>query len=196
MCATPAAAANRSTCSLPLRSTTIDFSRNHFELFGLPARFAVDGAALERAYRDLQRSVHPDRYAAADDAQKRLALQASARANEAYRTLRDPLARAEYLLSLRGSGATGETDTRLPVDFLTHQLERREAAEEATRTHDAGALAGLVDEVRREADARASEVAPLLDACDPAASARVREWRFLVKLADDLDALRAATVEE
>jgi molecular chaperone HscB len=180
---------------LPPAPTTIDFSRNHFELFGLPARFAVDGAALEHAYREMQRSVHPDRYAAADDAQKRLALQASARANEAYRTLRDPVARAEYLLSLRGVDAAGDSDTRLSVAFLTRQLERREAAEEATHARDAGALAALVDEVRREADALATEVAPLLDACDLAAPSRVREWRFLVKLADDLDALRSAAVE-
>ena len=192
----PAAAANRSTCSSPPRPTTIDFSRNHFELFGLPARFAVDGSALEHAYHTMQRSVHPDRYAGAGDTQMRLALQASARANEAYRTLRDPLTRAEYLLGLQGIDAGGETDTRLSVDFLTRQLERREAAEDATRVRDAGALAALVDEVRREADALAAHVAPLLDACDPAAPARVREWRFLVKLADDLDALRAATDEQ
>jgi molecular chaperone HscB len=181
---------------LPAAPTTIDFSRNHFELFGLPARFAVDGAALEHAYREMQRSVHPDRYASADDAQKRLALQASARANEAYRTLRDPLARAEYLLSLREPGATGETHTRLCVAFLTRQLERREAADEATRARDTGALAALVDEVRSEADALAIEVGPLLDACDPAAPSRVREWRFLVKLTDDLDALRSAAIGE
>ena len=69
------------------------------------------------------------------------------------------------------------------------------AAEEATRTHDAAALAALVDEVRRDADALAADVAPLLDTTDAAAAARVREWRFLVKLADDLDALRAAADE-
>ena len=63
----------------------IDFSRNHFELFGLPARFRVDFGTLERAYRTLQSDVHPDRHAAGTDADKRLALQASARVNEAYR---------------------------------------------------------------------------------------------------------------
>jgi molecular chaperone HscB len=186
-----AAAAGRA----PTLPVTIDFSRNHFELFGLPAQFRLDAAALEHAYRDLQRAVHPDRFAAAGDAQKRLALQASARANEAYRTLRDPVARAEYLLSLRGLDAAAGTDTRLPVAFLTRQLERREAADEASRVRDAGALAALVDEVRRDADDLAREVVPLLDAGDPAAAARVREWRFLAELGDDLDALRTAADE-
>jgi len=170
----------------------IDFSRNHFEILGFRPEFRVDAEALERAYRELQRSVHPDRFASAGDAPKRLALQASARANEAYRTLRDPVARAEYLVSLRGIDANVETDTRLPVAFLTRQLERREAAEEAHDARDDAALAALVDDVRREAAGVGDDVARLLDAGDHAAASRVREWRFLVKLADDVDALRAA----
>ena len=109
----------------------IDFSRNHFELFGLPTRYHVDESALEHAYRGLQAEVHPDRHAAAGDSRKRQALQASARVNEAYDTLRDPVARAEYLLEIRGVDAKDETDTQLPVEFLTQQLERRETADEA-----------------------------------------------------------------
>ena len=79
----------------------IDFTRNHFELFGLPLRFRIDAPALQRAYRDLQRDVHPDRYAGGSDHEKRLALQASARVNEAYRTLKDPVARAELPAAAR-----------------------------------------------------------------------------------------------
>jgi len=173
----------------------IDFSRNHFDLLGLRPGFRIDTEALERAYRDLQRSVHPDNFARAGDAQKRLALQASARANEAYRTLRDPVARAEYVLALRGIEAASETDTRLPVDFLTRQLERREAAEEAKEAHDARTLAALIAEVRGEAAGACDEVARLLEAGDPAASVQVREWRFLVKLADDFDAMRVAELD-
>lgn len=168
----------------------IDFSRNHFELLGLRPWFRVDADAVERAYRELQRSVHPDRFANASDGEKRLALQASARVNEAYRTLRDPLARAEYLLSLRGIETNDATDTRLPVAFLTRQLERREAAEEACVAHDAAALEALVADVRSDASALADDVARRLDVDDRTAAARVREWRFLEKLADDLDALR------
>jgi len=60
----------------------IDFSRNHFELFGLPAHFRFDPARLDSAYRALQSEVHPDRFATADDAERRMALQSSARVNE------------------------------------------------------------------------------------------------------------------
>ncbi|MEO9136718.1 MAG: Fe-S protein assembly co-chaperone HscB [Casimicrobiaceae bacterium] len=174
----------------------IDFSRNHFELLGLPLRYRVDDRALERAYRNLQRVVHPDRFAAADDTGKRLALQASARVNEACRTLRDPVARAEYLLSLLGVDATSETDTRLPAIFLTRQLERREAAEEASAEHDVRALSKLIDQARGEAADLTVDVERLLDADDRArARTCVRELRFVVKIADDLEALSAAELD-
>jgi molecular chaperone HscB len=174
----------------------IDFSRNHFELFGLPVTYRTDGALLEHAYRQLQGDVHPDRHANAGDAQKRLALQASARVNEAYRTLRDPVSRAEYLLGLRGIDATAETDSRLPLEFLQRQLERREVAEEAGIAHDERALAALVDQVRREAAALQTGVAQVLDDGDAeAARMRVRELRFLTRLAEDLDALHAVELD-
>ena len=119
----------------------LDFSCNHFALFDLPERFALDGAALDAAYRRLQSKVHPDRYADGTDAERRLALQASARVNEAYRALREPVTRAEYLLTLHGIDARDETDTRLPLDFLERQLERREEASAAASAHDARTLA-------------------------------------------------------
>ena len=81
---------------------TPDFSRNHFELLGLPVAYAVDAAALDRAYRDLQGQVHPDRFASASEAERRVAMQWATRANEAYRTLRNPIDRARYLLGLKG----------------------------------------------------------------------------------------------
>jgi len=174
----------------------IDFSQNHFELFGLPLRYRIDAVALERAYRELQTSVHPDRHAAGSDAEKRLALQASSRVNEAYRALRDPVARATHLLELRGVAVDAETDNRLPVDFLTRQLERREAADEALDVHDDAKLARIVREVRDDASAAEVDVARALDENDlEAARSRVRQLRFLVKLAEDVDALHAAEID-
>ena len=85
---------------------------------------------------------------------------------------------------------------RLPVAFLSRQLERREAAEEAGAARDLRTLSMLIDEVRGESVDLAAEVARLLDAGDlNAARLRVREWRFLVKVADDCDELRVADVD-
>jgi molecular chaperone HscB len=75
---------------------------SHFDLFHLPPTFSVDQPSLDDAYRTVQAQVHPDRFAAAGDAQRRIAMQWATRTNEAYQTLRDPLKRARYMLSLRG----------------------------------------------------------------------------------------------
>jgi molecular chaperone HscB len=116
--------------------------------------------------------------------------------NEAYRTLSDPVARAEYLLHVRGIDATDETDTKLPVAFLTRQLERREAADEAADAHDEAALAALSKDVADDAVRLRAEVERALDGDDlPAARSLVRELRFLAKLAEDLDALRAVELD-
>jgi molecular chaperone HscB len=169
----------------------IDFSRNHFELFGLEPRFRFDAALLDRAYRELQSDVHPDRYAAGSDEQQRVALQSAARVNEAYRTLKDPVERAEYLLSLRGAHAGAEIERTLSVEFLERQLERREAASEAAQAGDIGALDALLAEVRSELREREESLAELIDAAGAwdEARARVRELRFLSKLAADVDAM-------
>jgi molecular chaperone HscB len=171
----------------------IDFSRNYFDLFGLPARFRFDPAALDAAYRALQREVHPDRYAAAGDAERRLALQSSARVNEAYRALKDPVARARYLLSLHGVDLRDEAENSLPVEFLERQLERREAVSDALAARDARALAALRAEVDGEAAREEQRVATLLDGDGDwhAARAAVRELTFLAKLAADIDAMQS-----
>jgi len=176
----------------PIRGM-IDFSHNHFELFGLPERFGIDAAALDSAYRALQTEVHPDRFAASGEAERRLALQSSARVNEAYQALRDPVRRAQYLLSLHGIDAFGERDTSLAHEFLERQLERREAAGDALAALDASRLEALATEVRADAGRVERQLAARLDreAAWDAARADVRELRFLSKLAADIDAMQA-----
>ncbi|MFO1399071.1 MAG: Fe-S protein assembly co-chaperone HscB [Burkholderiales bacterium] len=175
----------------------IDFSRNHFQLFDLPQRYRIDGAALDAAYRALQATVHPDRHAQADDAQRRVAMQASARVNEAYATLKDPVLRAQYLLRLHGVEAVGETDTALPFDFLEAQLERREAAEDARRAGDDRTLAALLADVRAAARDLEARLGSELDDARAFAHARThaRQLTFLAKLAQDLDEILAALDE-
>ena len=68
--------------------------QNHFELFHLPQRFAIDMEALDKAYREVQSRVHPDKFSSATDAEKRVAMQWATRANEAYQTLKNPYKRA------------------------------------------------------------------------------------------------------
>jgi molecular chaperone HscB len=166
----------------------IDFSQNYFALFGLPQRYRFDPDKLDAAYRALQRMVHPDRFASAGDAERRVALQSSARVNEAYRALKDPVGRAQYLLSLRGIDALAETNTALPAEFLQRELERREAVGEAQDARDAGRLAMLLREVRSDAAVLETTLADHLEA-EAWENARdaVRELRFLTKVAGDIE---------
>ena len=170
---------------------TPDFARNHFELLGLPVAFAVDPARLEERYRDLQGRVHPDRFAAGSEAERRVAMQWATRANEAYRTLRDPLARGRYLLQLRGYDTGEESNTAMPPDFLMQQMEWREAVADASRAKDAEALGHLRAEI---GEARAQMLELLERALDAsnydAGCSLVRKLRFLEKLDDEIhDAL-------
>lgn len=167
----------------------IDFSSDYFTLFGLPARYRFDPIDLDRAYRALQSKVHPDRYASADESERRLALQSSARVNEAYRALKDPVGRAQYLLSLRGIDALAETNTALPQEFLERELERREALADAHAARDQGRLDALLRDVRSDAAALESSLAASLDAEEwDAGRDAVRELRFLSKVAGDIEA--------
>ena len=79
--------------------------QNFFELFNLPMQFDLDIVALEAAYRNVQRLVHPDRFVTASDAEKRAAVQYASLANDAYQTLRNPLKRAMHLCTLNGIAA-------------------------------------------------------------------------------------------
>ena len=166
-----------------------EFSRDHFDLLGLPVAYAVDAARLERGYRDLQSQVHPDRFAAAPEAEKRVAMQWATRANEAYRTLKDPVARARYLLALKGFDTGEETNTAMPADFLMEQMELREASATARSTRDAAALEGLRSTL---AASRAEMIRMLGRALDAdhnydAGCSMVRKLRFLDKLDEEVD---------
>jgi molecular chaperone HscB len=168
---------------------TPEFSRNHFELLGLPTAYAVDAARLESGYRDLQSRVHPDRFASGSEAERRVAMQWAARANEAHRTLRDPVDRARYLLKLKGFDTGEETNTSMPPDFLMQQMEWREAAAEARTARDAAALEGLRGELReaRGDMLRMLERALDADANYEAGCSLVRKLRFLEKLEEEID---------
>jgi molecular chaperone HscB len=74
----------------------------YFEIFSLPAKLMIDLAALEKSFYALSRRLHPDRFAAKSADEQAAALAESSRLNDAYRTLKDPIARTEYLLKLEG----------------------------------------------------------------------------------------------
>lgn len=167
----------------------LNFSQNHFEMFGLPLGFAIDEARLDAAYREVQAEVHPDRHAAAGDAGRRVAMQWSTQANEAYQTLKNPLKRATYLLQLRGADIGAENNTAMEPAFLMQQMEWREAVEDATGAKNIDALDQLLRDLREDKKLRYGKLAALLaSGADAPAVEAVRQLMFLEKVEQDIGA--------
>ncbi len=171
----------------------LDFKKNYFELFGLPVSYTVDRAALASHYRDLQRKIHPDRFANASDQEKRISMQGAALLNQALETLKDPILRGRYLLSLRGvemdvTKSTGD------AAFLMEQLELREELAEAKASADPYEVIGrIMADIKKRLDAFGEELAALFDESGPkeleAVEEILRKMQFLQKLQHDAELL-------
>jgi molecular chaperone HscB len=167
---------------------TADFQQDFFRLFNLPSRYQIDSAALEQSYRALQAQVHPDKFAHLSEQERRMAMQWATRANEGYLTLRYPLNRARYLLSLHGVDTQEDSNTAMPVDFLMQQMELREALEETKQTKNITALEELEQRTQHEVRILQQQLAADIDNTHDyaAASGIVRKLKFLEKLAEEI----------
>ncbi len=163
---------------------------DHFALFALPPRFALDESALERAHKDVQSKVHPDRFASGSAAERRVAMQWAAQANEAYRTLKSPLARAAYLCERAGVAINAESNTSMPGSFLVQQLEWRESLDDARRNDDAAQLGVLMAAVTAERDRLIAAIGGAIDDARDhvAASELVRQLMFIDRFRDEVRA--------
>ena len=166
---------------------TPTLSSSDFELFGLPERFTQDSAAIDTRWKELQREVHPDKFAAQGAAAQRVAMQWSVRVNEAYKRLRDPLRRAAYLCEHRGAPINAESNTAMPGEFLVQQMAWREALEDAKAE---GALEHVSAELETARADTLSRIETLLDRTDDAAAAarQVRALMFIERFAHDVEA--------
>lgn len=164
----------------------MNLSDDDFTLFGLPPRFALDRAALDQRWRQLQAEVHPDRFAADGAAAQRVAMQWAVRVNEAYQRLKEPLSRGAYLCELRGAAIDAERNTAMPASFLMQQMAWREALDDAA---DLAAVERLDAEVLAAERAMQAELQRLLDdAADaPAAAAEVRALMFVRRFRADIE---------
>jgi molecular chaperone HscB len=172
----------------------LDFSRNHFDLFGLPVGYAVDPDRLAERYRALQSAVHPDRFARASDQERRLSMQASTRVNEAFHTLKDPLQRALYLLTLYPASSPDQASH--DTVFLMEQMEMRETLAEAKEARDPlAAVAGVLDHIAMAQRTIHTDLIRLFTDPAPedlaAARAAVDKLQFLDKCRRDAEALEA-----
>jgi molecular chaperone HscB len=114
---------------------------DHFTRLGLDRDFQIDGADLDRRYFGFQRNLHPDRFTRRSAKERAIAESQSASLNQAYETLKEPLARAAYLLELAGiRSAAANAATVDDEELLTEAMENREALMEAETLETVDAL--------------------------------------------------------
>lgn len=126
---------------------------DYFSFFGLPRKLNIDLAQLERAFYELSRKLHPDRYAQSETKEQQWSLEKTSQLNDAYRTLKDPITRTEYLLRTEGvnfgeqsKSATEEARSSgkqkqqaIPPDMLEEVFELNMQLEEARMNKKLGA---------------------------------------------------------
>ena len=166
-----------------------DLHQNHYELFGLPLQFAINLDTLDQNYRRLQSEVHPDRFAAAPAADRMRSMQLATQANEAYRILKNPTARARYLLHINGIDTQEESNTTMPAEFLMLQMEWREAIEDARAERDISALERLLKKTQQEAKSLQENLRIALDENKELTQAAeaVRKLSFIDKVRGDIE---------
>jgi len=166
-------------------------SLSPFEVLGVPALFALDETELEKRHRDLSKALHPDRYAGRPSSERREALSRAILVNEAFRKLRDPISRAEALLSELGREITETNQPKPEPALLMQVMEQREALSTARRAGDRP----RVESIAAQASGRAEEAAErMADAFseDPIPVERVLtllgELRYLRRLKEEAGA--------
>lgn len=161
-----------------------------FERLGLPRRFSLDAADLEREYLARSRALHPDYHQLKSTAEQAASVELTAALNEAYSTLKDPFPRAEYLLKLEG-GPTASEMKEMPAAFLEEMLElRMEIAELTPDSREAVAMEKRLVERRDEMLKRVGELLEGSTATRLAESRRLlNATKYINNLIRDLRAL-------
>jgi molecular chaperone HscB len=111
---------------------------DHFSLFGLPRKLWIDMSTLEQKFLQLSWKLHPDNFVNASAEEQELSLKRSSELNDAYRALRDPVARVEYLLEIEGTRKEGEQKQQAPPELLEEVFELNESLDELREAKSGG----------------------------------------------------------
>jgi molecular chaperone HscB len=111
---------------------------DYFALFEVPRKLWVDAGVLEQKFLQLSWKLHPDNFVKAAEEEREISLRRSSELNDAYRVLRDPIARVEYLLTLHGMRKEGEQKQQAPPELLEEVFELNESLDELREAKGAG----------------------------------------------------------
>jgi molecular chaperone HscB len=171
-------------------ASTPNRSADYFAVFALPRKLSIEMSSLEQKFLRLSWKLHPDNFVNASEPERELSLKRSSELNDAYRVLRDPLARIEYLLEIEGERKEGEKKQQAPPELLEEVFELNESLDELREAKKSdGNLADLKARLRsaenhfqerlEEVDAQLQSVARDWDAAvDANADATARKGIF------------------
>ena len=146
-CNTPTNAA--AFCPACGKIQSLPANADYFTYFGLPRKLWMGMDALEQKFLQLSWKLHPDNFVNTNEREREMSLQRSSRLNDAYRVLRDPVARVEYLLELEGMRKEGAHKQQAPAELLEEVFELNESLDELREARSAGAnLDGLAAKLR------------------------------------------------
>ena len=135
---------------------------NYFAFFGLPQKLNIDETDLDQRFHQLSWKLHPDNFVKASEFERNLALERSSELNDAYRTLREPVLRVEYLLLREGVRKEGATKQQAPPELLEEVFELNESLDELREAKsdggDLSVLRGRLAEAQANFQAKLEEV--------------------------------------
>ena len=173
-------------------AATLTPEADFFACFGIPRSYTLDRDLLESRYLEISREVHPDRFAGGSARQQRLAVERASLVNRAYRTLRDPVQRAEYLVKLGGIDLDRSDPEGGAPDpgqgFLIEMIELRESLEEAVKAGPAELERLRMATEERQETALDAGIDALEDNDMPAAAGHLVIHRYLQRFLDEVEA--------
>jgi molecular chaperone HscB len=160
---------------------------DYFSIFAMPRKLWIDMGALEQKFLQLSWKLHPDNFVNASEQERELSLKRSSELNDAYRTLRDPVARVEYLLEIEGTRKEGEHKQQAPAELLEEVFELNESLDEL---REAKASGSDLEELKERLTAAEKNFQEKLEEVDAQLQSAAREW----DAAPDGDAAKRKTI--
>ena len=149
---------------------------DYFSCFGLPRKLALDATELENRFHQLSWKLHPDNFASASEFERGLSLERSSQLNDAYRALRDPLSRVEYLLALAGMRKEGQQKQQAPPELLEEVFELNESLDELRGKRRSGGEPGEMTSLRNRLQAARENFREKLGEVDRSLEQLFGEW--------------------
>jgi len=164
---------------------------DYFAFFGLPVKLRIDAAELEKRFHQLSWKLHPDNFVRATEKERELSLALSSELNDAYRALREPLSRVEYLLAHSGMRKEGAHKQQAPPELLEEVFELNESLDELRESRESGGDAAESGGIRAKLESAEKNFAEKLEESDAQLDVIAGEWDAAIDAGAD-DAARRA----